>query len=195
MTQFDAGPGEWSDREWESPDRKPKPHARRRRVTLPPWALLAILVALVILLCVGLVLIVRALRNGRDTGTPTPLPTLTAEIAPIMPTETLPAIAPTDAVTPTSTVELPIAVPEASSTLTEIAPGATVLIQGTQGLGLNLRGEPTRQGRLVVNVKDGTALTVVDGPREADGHVWWKLRMSDGKEGWGAEDWLVLKTE
>ena len=50
MTQYDAGPGEWSDREWESPDRKRMRHAKRRGPILPPWALLAIVVGIVILL-------------------------------------------------------------------------------------------------------------------------------------------------
>jgi LPS O-antigen subunit length determinant protein (WzzB/FepE family) len=54
MTQYDAGPGDWSDREWEEPDRKRKPHTTRRRLVLPPWALLAILVGVVIVLCVAL---------------------------------------------------------------------------------------------------------------------------------------------
>jgi hypothetical protein len=63
MTQYDAGPGDRSDRPWEDPERKPRPQARRRRVTLPPWALLAIFIAIVILLCIGLVLIINAIRG------------------------------------------------------------------------------------------------------------------------------------
>jgi len=36
-------------------------------------------------------------------------------------------------------------------------------------------------------------LVVLDGPTEADGYVWWNLRSPEGKEGWGAANWLVLK--
>ncbi len=191
MTQYDAGPGDWSDREWESPDKKPKPHARRRRVALPPWALLAILIAFVILVCVGLVLLVRSCKSQGEEGTPTPTATTAPEVVPSStrpPTATIPEDA-------TATVVLPIGETEEVPAFTEIAPGATVVVQGTTGAGLNLRAQPTTEARLVGSAKEGDTLTVVEGPEEADGYVWWKLRTADGKEGWGAADWLVLKTE
>jgi uncharacterized protein YgiM (DUF1202 family) len=78
---------------------------------------------------------------------------------------------------------------------TEIAPGASVVVKGTRGAGLNIREEPSRQARIVVSAKDGDELTVLDGPEEAGGYVWWKLRTQDGKEGWGASEWLALKTD
>jgi hypothetical protein len=191
MTQFDAGPGEWSDRPWDDPDRKPKPQAKRRRVTLPPWALLAILVGILILLCVGLVMLVRAIRGGGDKETPTPVSTTAATATPTA------TWTPTTVITqtPTATVVLPITGTPEPETFTEIAPGATVLVQGTLGGGLNLREQPSTYSKVVVNVKDGTALTVLDGPREADGYVWWQLKAPDGKEGWGAANWLALKTD
>jgi len=191
MTQYDAGPGDWSDREWESPDREPKPHARRRRVTLPPWALLVILVGLVIVLCVSLVLIVRAIKDRGDRGTPAAVPTFTK----LPPTDSPPPITPTDTVTPTATMVLSIELTLEPPTFTEIVPGATVVVQGTLGVGLNLRTEPAKQARLARNVKEGAVLTVLEGPEEADGYVWWKLRTPDGKEGWGAANWLVLRSE
>jgi heme/copper-type cytochrome/quinol oxidase subunit 2 len=192
MTQYDAGPGDWSDREWEVEDQKPKPQAKRRRVTLPPWALLAILVGIIIVLCVGLVLIVNAIRGGGNDETPTPVATATT-----MPTETQAPVAPTEVLTQTltPTVVLPIGETPTPVPPTEIGPGATVLVQGTLGAGLNLRAEPSTTAQLVVNVKDGVALTVLEGPEEAGGYVWWKLQTADGQEGWGAANWLVLKTE
>ncbi len=191
MTQYDAGPGEWSDRPWESPDKKPRPHARRRRVTLPPWALLAILVGILILLCAGLILIVKAIKGG-DRATPTPPATATR---PASPTATPPAIAPTAVITrtPTATVALPLPGTPGPTPLIQIAPGALVVVQGTTGAGLNLRQQPTTYSRIETTVREGTVLLVLDGPTEADGYVWWKLRSPEGKEGWGAANWLVLK--
>ena len=192
MTQYDAGPGEWSDRPWDDPDRKPKPHAKRRRVTLPPWALLAILVGIVILLCVGLVMIVQAIRGGGHKGTPVPKATATAKIPP---TGTVPLIVPTAAVTPTSTIELPTGGLKTPTPFTEIAPGATIVVQGTVGAGLNLREQPTTYAKVVGSAKEGSTLVVLEGPKESDGYVWWRLRTPDGKEGWAAANWLVLKKE
>jgi hypothetical protein len=191
MTQYDAGPGEWSDRPWEDPDKKQKPHAKRKRLALPPWALLAILVAAVIVLCVVLVLIVQAIRGG-DEQEPTPAATVTTAITP---TATVSLIVPTSAVTPTDTVVLPVLTPEATASPDEIGPGAIVNVTGTSGAGLNLRQQPSTYAKVMGNVKEGTVLTVLEGPSEADGYEWWRVRAPDGTEGWAAANWLELKTE
>jgi cytoskeletal protein RodZ len=192
MTQYDAGPGEWSDRPWEDPEREPQPHARRRRVALPSWALLAIFIAIVIVLCVSLILVVRAIRGDREEGTPTPKPTATAEV---VATATWAAPTDEDAEPPTPTIVLPVQGTVPPTPITEIGPGATIVVQGTAGAGLNLRDQPTTYAKIVASAREGTELTVLDGPREADGYVWWQLQTADGKVGWGAADWLVLKTE
>jgi len=189
--QYDAGPGDRSDRPWDDPDKKPKPQARRR-VTLPPWALLAILVGVIILLCVGLVMIVQAIRRGGEEETPVPTFTSTAMMAA---TDTAVPAGSTPTITPTATVDLPISTPEGTPSGAIIEPGVTVVVQGTQGAGLRLRSEPTTGSGIVTAVREGAVLTVVDGPEEADGFVWWKVRAPDGKEGWGAANWLVLQTE
>lgn len=192
MTQYDAGPGDRSDRPWDDPERKPKPQARRRRVALPPWALLAALVALVILLCVGLVLIVRAIRGGDDRQTATPRPTVTSAAAP---SATLPSLTASPAVPPTDTVVLPGITPVDTPGPGGIRPGALVVVQGTAGAGLNLREQPSTGAKVSGKAREGTTLTVLEGPTEADEYTWWKLRAPDGAEGWGAANWLVLKTE
>lgn len=191
MMQYDAGPGDRSDRPWDDPDKKPKPQVRRR-VTLPPWALLAILVGVIILLCVGLVLIVQAIRRDGEEKIAVPTYTSTGAVAATntpLPADTTPTI------TPTNTVALPITTPEGTPSGTIIEPGATVVVKGTQGVGLRLRAEPTTEGQLVTAAREGVVLTVIDGPEEADGYVWWKVRTPDGKEGWGAANWLVLQSE
>jgi hypothetical protein len=191
MTEYDAGPGEWSDRPWENPDKKQKPHARRRRVALPPWALLAILVAIIIALCAGLILVVQAIR-GHGDETPTPVATATRAV---VPTFTSQPVAPTGETPPTATVVLPVGTPEGTVPPTEIGPGALVVVQGTLGAGLNLRTEPSTgtESRVVTNVREGTVLTVLEGPEEADGYTWWRMRAPGGEEGWGAANWIALQ--
>ncbi len=190
MTQYDAGPGDWSDRPWEDPERKPRPQARRRRIALPPWALLAAFVAIVILLCLGLYLIVDALRGSDETLTPSP--TFTAEVSP---SATVSLLTPTSAITPTSTVVLTVGTPPVTTAPTEIRPGALVVITGTGGGGLRLRSLATTDADVLATGREGTVVTVLEGPVEADGYVWWKVRTPDGDEGWAAANWLVLKTE
>ena len=188
MPKYDAGPGEWSDREWESPDRKPVRQAKRRGPVLPGWALLAIVVGIVIVLCVGLVLLVKAIQHREPAATA--IPTAAATLPPALTATLTPAAM--VVVTPTATVVLPIGA-TAQVTFTEIAIGAPVLVQGTGTAGLNLRAQPTTASAIVITVKEGNSLTVVDGPKEGDGLVWWKLRTADGKEGWGAAKYIVLK--
>jgi len=191
MPSYDAGPGDWSDRDWEAPDHKPASQAKRR-LTLPPWLLLTGAVVISILLCVALVLIVKALRAGPD-ATPTAAIAAASEVVPT--STAISVVAPTNVVTPTPTVELPGLVTPSPVVFTEIAPGAQVVVQGTLGQGLNLRASASTTARLVGSAKDGNVLTVLEGPQEADGYTWWKVRTADGKEGWAAGKFLVLKTE
>lgn len=195
MTQYDAGPGDHSDRPWEVPDRKTRQQARRQRVTLPPWALLAVLVGVVVLLCVGLVLLVQALRGRGEEGTPTAVPEETMAVLPTDAEPTATSISveePTEAVSPTATVVLPVGTPVATTPPDQIGPGARVVVTGTAGAGLLLRAEPGRQASVIANAREGTILTVLDGPQEAGGYTWWKLRTPAGQEGWGAANWLIL---
>jgi hypothetical protein len=145
----------------------------------------------VIILCVSLVLVVRALRNGGGKATPQPGASASAVV---LPTATRKPAATTPGA-PTATVVLPVEGTTEPTPFTEIAAGATVVVQGTQGAGLNLREQPTTYAKIVASAPEGEELTVLDGPQDSDGFVWWKLRTSDGKEGWGAAQWLVLKTE
>lgn len=196
MTQYDAGPGDWSDREWEAPDREQKEQVKRRRFALPPWAVLVALVAAVILLCVGLVLIVRAIKGGREAETPTAEAGQTEDLMP-------PA---TEPLRGDMTVEVPSGEPTLMPTAVipglntpvptepvagEIGPGATVVTFNTDPL--RMRDQPSLSGDIVVRLGSGSVLTVLDGPREADGYTWWKVRTEGGREGWVAGNWLRLQ--
>jgi hypothetical protein len=160
-------------------------------VTLPPWALLAIFIGIVIILCVGLVLIVRAIRGGGADETPTPEVTETTEARPTA------ASTPTAELgePPTPTIVLPIESTAVPTVPTLIEQGVIVVVQGTLGAGLNLREQPSTYSKILGNAPEGTALTVTDGPSEADGYVWWQVQTPDGTIGWGAANWLVLQTD
>jgi hypothetical protein len=200
MTQYDAGPGDWSDREWETPGRSQKDQAKKRRFTLPPWAMLAALVAAVILLCVGLVLIVRAIRGGRQAQTPTAEAAGTRLITPL-PSAREEDLQPTvrSGVLPSPTFDLgPALTPEETEPVfLEIAPGATVRTATT--LPLNLRAQARTGSASLAKLDNNTLLLVLEGPEEGEGYTWWKVRTEDGKEGWvannAAGDWLKLKTD
>lgn len=194
MTQYDAGPGDWSDREWEMPGREQKDQVKKRRFSLPPWGMLAALVAAVVLLCVGLVLIVQAIRGGREAETPTAELDQPGELQPPATepeNEDVPVRVPI--VQPSPTVEIPGAdIPEPTqATYTVIQTGATVVTINTEPL--RMRDQPTLNGAVLVRLGNGTVLTVVDGPREADGYTWWMVRTEGGRDGWVAENWLELK--
>jgi hypothetical protein len=197
MPSYDAGPGDWSDRDWESAEHKPAVQAKRR-LTLPPWLLVAAAVVIAILLCVALVLIVRALRaepEGMPGAESTEVRAATT-LPGTLPTSTpISVVLPTEPVSPTATVVIPGVVTPSPAVFTEIAPGAQVIVQGTGGRGLNIRANPTTSAGLAASAKDGDLLLVLEGPQEADGYTWWKVKTEAGKEGWAAATFLSLKQQ
>ena len=197
MPQYDAGPGDWSDREWEAPDFEPQTHAKRRRVVLPPWAVLAIAIAVVILLCVGSIALIGALGGGDDEETPTPEASPTFGSPATATLVLLPSATIGVPVAPTATQTPPPPPPEAPSATpepVEIAPGVTVTVKGTGCAGLNLRRRPTTNSRLVTTAKDGATLLVLDGPEEGEGYVWWQVQTEAGNTGWAVDKRIVLGT-
>lgn len=191
--QFDAGPGDRTDREWKLKERKKASQARRQRfrVTLPDWAFIAIPVAALAVLGIVIALIVRAVTGGGEPSATSIPPTGEATTAPVnSPTATQPS-----GPTPTFTVALPeIGGTPPPPVYTEIGVGAPVQVQGTGG-GLNLREQPSTAASVVATVQDGTPLHVVDGPTQADGYTWWQVQTAEGTRGWGASNWLVLRQE
>jgi hypothetical protein len=63
------------------------------------------------------------------------------------------------------------------------------------GAGLNLRLEPTRNAGVIQKLEPGEYVTIVDGPLQAEGFTWWRLRYErsngDSLEGWavGQPEW------
>jgi hypothetical protein len=97
-------------------------------------------------------------------------------------------------VTPTPIVPTPLPSPSTPPTSTPegLYVGGYVQVSGTQGDALRLRADPGLQTTTLKTVPDGARLLILDGPRDADGFTWWRLRdPSDGAEGWGAQLYLI----
>lgn len=100
-------------------------------------------------------------------------------------------VAPTSTpnVTPTATID-PFA---PSPTPTGLAVGSYAQISGTDGQGLRIRAEPGLTGNPVFLGLDSEVFVVQDGPREADGYVWWYIvaPYDDARAGWAAANFLT----
>ncbi len=60
------------------------------------------------------------------------------------------------------------------------------------GMDLHLRRLPTLDGDILKRFQAGEQVQILDGPVEAQGYTWWKMRsVADGVEGWAVEhpDW------
>jgi len=66
--------------------------------------------------------------------------------------------------------------------------GDRVVVTVEQGQQLSVRSLPTTDGPPANRVNAGTQFTVLAGPQNADGFVWYQIRSDDGGiEGWAAE--------
>jgi tetratricopeptide (TPR) repeat protein/uncharacterized protein YgiM (DUF1202 family) len=61
--------------------------------------------------------------------------------------------------------------------------GEEVFISGGDEL-LNVRANAGRSNELLFQLEPNVTVTLLEGPVEADGFDWWKIRTSDGREGW-----------
>lgn len=67
--------------------------------------------------------------------------------------------------------------------------GTVVQVVNTDGLALRARASPSQQSEIVARFSAGSRLTIVEGPVEADGYVWWRVH-ADAGEGWCAAAFL-----
>lgn len=85
----------------------------------------------------------------------------------------------------------PTEVPEESPPSGVLAVGGNAVISGTGGSGANLRGTPEIADNLIRTLFDDTAVSVLEGPTEGSGFVWWRIRTAEGDEGWMVQDFLT----
>jgi len=72
--------------------------------------------------------------------------------------------------------------------------GSYVQIVGTEGTGLNIRNAPGLTATIQFLGYDSEVFEIKDGPREADGFIWWFLvtPVDDSRAGWAAANYLAL---
>ncbi len=71
-----------------------------------------------------------------------------------------------------------------------LAVGGMAWLEQSGGISSQLRTKPGEQGGTVCKLAPGVQMTVLYGPEDVDGHSWWRVRTTDGKEGWVPEDGL-----
>ncbi|NJN17696.1 MAG: SH3 domain-containing protein [Oscillochloris sp.] len=67
----------------------------------------------------------------------------------------------------------------------QLAPGGVARVADLSGSPLRLREAPSQNGRLIARIPQGSEVTLLEGPVEADGFVWWRVQAAEG-EGWSA---------
>lgn len=96
-----------------------------------------------------------------------------------------------DELTPTATpATMHTPVPSKPEGSEGIKIGGYVQVRGTGGKTLRARSGPGTSYEISARFTEGTRLLVLEGPVEADGYVWWKVRGDQG-EGWSADRWMV----
>lgn len=68
-----------------------------------------------------------------------------------------------------------------------LALGGMAVVNTTEGDQLNVRASPSTGAAIVGKLTDGARVSLLDGPRFAEGYTWWKIRTASGIEGWAVE--------
>lgn len=137
---------------------------RQRRLTIP----VGMVIALLVLGAAG------ALYWWSGRPSAAPVAPLATSAPPLVPTP-----APTRAPTPPPTVA-------ATPAPTGLAPGARARVTNLGGAALRARAAPGLSSPVTARIPEGREVTVLEGPVEADGYVWWRVEAAEGA-GWVAE--------
>lgn len=122
------------------------------------------------------------------TFTPSPTPTPTYTPLPTATPTATPSSTPTETATSTPT---PTFTPTFTPTPTPTPTPVLVQVGGTGGLGVWMYREPGLAGGKIAAWRDGTVMTVVGEPVEADGYVWIQVIDPKGRLGWIPDRYLI----
>ena len=105
----------------------------------------------------------------------------------------IPASTSTPIFTPTATPD-PLSIGTPTIPAGVIAVGGYVQITGTDGDGLRLRSAPGITSEQLFLGEDAEVFQVRDGPKEANGYIWWYLvaPYDESRAGWAAANFLSV---
>jgi uncharacterized protein YgiM (DUF1202 family) len=78
--------------------------------------------------------------------------------------------------------------PAAATTTSPLRAGKVV---GLGGDALNLRTEPKTTAKILLTLKEGDLVSILEGPSDADGQSWYKVQAS-GQTGWVSKRYIQL---
>lgn len=122
----------------------------------------------------------KSLSTAAIFATPTPTSPVATPTERPLPATATPYVAPTDTPPPMT------ATPAAGA----ISVGGYVKIVDTGPNGLNFRREPSTTADKIGALAEGGVFQVVEGPANSGGITWWRLKNSDGTQGWGASTYM-----
>jgi len=68
-----------------------------------------------------------------------------------------------------------------------LTPGGRAAVHTTEGDQLRVRSGPGTTYQVAFQLRDGTPVTVLEGPVAGNGYNWWRIQTSDGRTGWAIE--------
>jgi hypothetical protein len=71
-----------------------------------------------------------------------------------------------------------------------LAVGGTAYVTRAGGLPLRLRTGAGLDNEISGRLQPGTEMQLLEGPKQTDNHAWWRIRTTDGREGWVAGEEL-----
>ena len=92
----------------------------------------------------------------------------------------------------TSSISLPSSTPS-TNLIDGIGLGVRVQVNGTGTVGLSIRSDASTQAERRSVAEEGSIFLITDGPKEADGLVWWFIKDEADPNiiGWAAADYLL----
>lgn len=87
---------------------------------------------------------------------------------------------------PTRAPPTPTPPPTAAPSPDSLAIGARARVTNLGGAALRARAAPGLSSPVTARIPEGREVTVLEGPVEADGYVWWRVEAAEGA-GWVAE--------